>query len=70
MMIIFYFILPVVLLFFVFKWLMKKWKAAEVEQRIEDVKDTSELVEKTKEIDVEEARKQKKNLNDFMEETQ
>jgi len=69
-MLILYFIIFAVIAIFGFKVFMKRWNSSNVDQRLEDVKDRAEIAEKIEEVDTDKARKDSKNINDFMEETQ
>jgi len=69
-MIIFYVLIPIIGIYFVYKWIKKRFKQIDVEQRIKDIEINEETYDKIKYVDKDDARRKKKALDDFMEETQ
>lgn len=50
-------------LFLVFRWAYKGWKSADVEQKLDDIKDQEELYKKTTTIDFGEVKAEKKHID-------
>lgn len=50
-------------LYFVFKKVVKEWKKADVEQKLEDIQEQEELYKKTTTVDFGEVKAEKKHIN-------
>ncbi|MDC7125090.1 MAG: hypothetical protein PQJ46_05965 [Spirochaetales bacterium] len=58
-------IIGVVLLGFIIIKAVKAWEKADIEEKIDDLNDTTEMYNKIKDVDIDEVAKQKKKLEKF-----